>query len=93
MRKLTTAALTVGALVALSAPASAGHDHFVYIEATGTCQYVAHGQTAIRDTDHGGHHRFHDNVHTGTPGTDGRGNAFDKQSNVGGYDCTERGQR
>lgn len=93
VRKLITAALMFGALVASSAPASAGHDHFVYIDATGTCQYVAHGQTAIDDPDHGGHHRFHNNVHTGTPGSDGRGNTFDKEANVDRYECAERGQR
>ncbi len=51
-------------------------------------------QTSIDDSDHGGHHRFHDNVHTGTPGTDGRGNTFDKQGNLANYpDCVERGMR
>ena len=93
MRRLVITALSIGALTVPAGPALADHDHFVYIEATGTCQYVAHGQTAIDDEDHGGHHRFHDNVHTGTPGTDGQGNTFDKASNVGNYDCTERGRR
>lgn len=93
MRKLFTV-LAAGAALALPAsPALAHHDHFVHIGSTDTCQYVAHGQTSIDDADHGGHHRFHDNVHTGTPGTDDRGNTFDKEDNVSGYSCTERGQR
>lgn len=93
MRRLTTILLTLGALAASSAPAMAAHGHFVYIEATGTCQYVGNGQTSIADADHGGFHRIHDNVHAGTPGTDGRGNTFDKQVNEGNYDCTVRGAR
>lgn len=94
MRRILTIALTLGALTAMGAPAHAGHAHFVHIEATNTCQYVGHGQTSIDEEGHGGYHRIHDNVHTGTPGTDGRGNTFDKQGNVGNYDgCVERGQR
>ena len=93
MRKLTTTALTVAVLALPATPALAGHGHFVVIEATGTCQYIGHGQTSIADADHGGHHRIHDNVHTGTPGTDGRGTTFDKASNQDAYDCTARGAR
>lgn len=93
MRKLLLATTTVAALGMGAAPAMAGHAHFVYIEATGTCQYVGHGQTSIEDEDHGGFHRIHDNVHTGTPGQDGRGTTFDKASNQGNYPCTARGDR
>lgn len=93
MRELILAGMTVAALGLGAAPAMAGHAHFVYIDATGTCQYVGHGQTSITDDTHGGHHRIHDNVHTGTPGTDGQGNTFDKSDNEGNYDCTARGRR
>ncbi len=94
MRRILTIALTLGALMALGAPAHAGHAHFVHIEATNTCQYVGHGQTSTADPDHGGYHRIHDNVHTGAPGTDGRGNTFDKSDNLWKYPgCVERGGR
>jgi hypothetical protein len=93
MRKLTTILLTLGAMGASALPATAAHQHFVYVEATGTCQYVGHGQTSIDDPDHGGYHRFHDQVHMGAPGQDGRGSAVDKQDNQGLYDCTARGAR
>ena len=63
-------ALTVVAalllLVALALPASAGHMH--WLQTPGTCVTdVASGQTA--QTDGGGFHRFHNNVHIGTAGT------------------------
>ena len=78
-------------VLAMGGTASAGHAHFVVIEnpATGetTCQYIGSGQTSIDEIDHGGFHKIHDNVHTGTPGTDGRGTTFDKESNQGNYDC------
>lgn len=79
------------ATILMTGTASAGHRHFVVIEnpATGmtTCQYVGHGQTAISAPQHGGYHRIHDNVHTGTPGTDDRGTTFDKEANQGNHDC------
>lgn len=97
MRRQFTVIVVGAALAMPASPALAHHDHFVYISSTHTCQYVAHGQTSIDEPAHGGHHRFHDNVHTGTPGTDLRGNTFDKQDNVSDYRvdgqvCTERGQ-
>lgn len=95
MKIKTRCAVGVGAgilaLVSMGGAASAGHAHFVVIEnpATGTttCQYIGSGQTSISDHDHGGYHKIHDNVHTGRPGTDSRGTAFDKQSNQANYDC------
>lgn len=92
MTKTIAAALTLaGTLVLGSASTSAHHSHYVIIDnpATGhrTCQYVGHGQTSIDGAHHGGHHRIHDNVHTGTPGTDDHGTGFDKDSNLDASDC------
>lgn len=51
--------------VGLTAPAFAGHAH--YLETPGTCvQNIASGQTS--QTSGGGFHQFHDNVHKGQPG-------------------------
>lgn len=92
MKKLLIAPATaVCALALLTGSAAAGHDHFVVIEnpasGTTTCQYIGQGQTDISDPAHGGFHRIHDNVHTGTPGTDGRGTTFDKEANQASHDC------
>lgn len=92
MKKLLIAPITAACAVALmTGTAGADHDHFVVIEnpASGatTCQYVGQGQTDISDPAHGGHHRIHDNVHTGTPGTDGRGTTFDKEANQDAHGC------
>lgn len=85
------AVVVTGALSLAAGPAAAGHGHFVVIDNPGTgtttCQYVGHGQTSIDDADHGGRHRIHDNVHTGQPGTDGRGTTFDKHDHLGNHDC------
>lgn len=78
-------------VLAMGGTASADHAHFVVIDNPATdettCQYIGSGQTSIADLDHGGHHRIHDNVHTDGPGTDGRGTTFDKEGNIGKYDC------
>ncbi len=92
MKRPFIGALTGIAALALSvAPASAGHDHFVIIDnpanGTRTCQYIGSGQTRISDPGHGGYHRIHDNVHTGQPGTDSHGTAFDKGSNLSRHAC------
>jgi hypothetical protein len=65
-------AATVGALatVALGTPALAGHVHYV-VTPNGACHQVASGQTSIDDVDHGGYHRYHDNVHVGATGPAG----------------------
>ena len=91
-KKLFTGALTAAAALAMTvAPASADHAHFVIIDnpahGTRTCQYIGSGQTSISDTEHGGHHRIHDNVHTGRPGTDGHGTGFDKDANLSKSNC------
>ena len=69
---ITLGGVTLGAAALLlgSGTALAGHDHFV-VTPNGGCHQVAAGQTSIgskgdrRGTDHGGWHRFHDNVHEG----------------------------
>ncbi|MBM3939982.1 MAG: hypothetical protein FJ318_03625 [SAR202 cluster bacterium] len=54
-------------MLAFASIARAGHEHFLVTP--GTCvEDIAKGQTAIGDPDHGGYHRFHTNVHAGTPG-------------------------
>lgn len=78
-RRLLAVAASTAALVALStAPALAGHDHYI-VTPNQQCHQVASGQTAIADETHGGYHRFHDNVHTGAAAPDnktlGHGNA------------------
>lgn len=94
MRRTLIVTTALAAMLLPAAPALAHHGHFVHVRATNTCQFVAHGQTSIDDAGHGGHHRFHDNVHTGTPGTDGRGNGIDKAANLANYEgCTVRGAR
>ena len=59
-----------GAVTLSVGSAYAGHDHFV-VTPNGNCHQVAQGQTAIRETAHGGYHQFHDHVHYGA--TDGPG--------------------
>lgn len=54
-------------IAAFGGTAFADHEHFLVTP--GTCvENIAHGQTAISDSEHGGYHRFHYNVHTGVPG-------------------------
>ena len=49
-------------LLVLAGPAFAGHKH--YLQTPGTCVVdIASGQTS--QTDGGGFHRFHNNVHLG----------------------------
>lgn len=85
------AAGAILALLTMGGTASAGHSHFVVIDnpSSGetTCQYIGSGQTDISDPDHGGYHRIHGNVHTGTPGTDGNGTTVDRDINEGNYNC------
>lgn len=64
-RRLLTVAASIGTVIAMSAaPALAAHDHYI-VTPNGQCHQVAQGQTAIGDESHGGHHRFHANVHVG----------------------------
>ena len=60
------AVLFAGPSLATTA-AWAGHDHYV-VTPNGECHQVAQGQTAIGEADHGGFHRFHDNVHRDATG-------------------------
>lgn len=61
--------------IVTAGPAAADHDH--YVVTPGTCvEDIARGQTS-KVAGEGGHHKFHDNVHMGTPGTQ----AFDNPNN------------
>lgn len=90
-RRVAVAVATVAATMGIGmGTASADHAHFIYQPGHGehpaTCRYIAAGQTDKAADDPGGH-AFHEHVHTGQPGTDGRGTTFDKASNAGNYDC------
>ena len=64
-RRLLSVAAAAATVIAMSAaPALAAHDHFI-VTPNGQCHQVAQGQTSISDDSHGGHHRFHANVHVG----------------------------
>ena len=72
MKRVLAVLVLMFVVAALSgATAYAAHSHFVYIEATDTCQYIGEGQTSISDPTAGGYHRIHNNVHLGMPGMDG----------------------
>ncbi len=67
MKKWKGVVLGVTSALALAAPAAASHTH--YLMTPGACvEDVASGQTA-KGPGEGGHHKFHDNVHKGQPGT------------------------
>ena len=90
-RRLVFGIATVVAGLGLSAgPATASHSHFVYQPAHGnhpaTCRYIAGGQTEKAPDEPGGH-AFHNNVHTGQPGSDDHGTDFDKEINAANYEC------
>ena len=66
MKTPMIAVVFAGALL-MSMPAGtalADHDHYL-LTPNGKCHQVARGQTAIGDSDHGGFHRYHVNVHVG----------------------------
>ena len=64
--RMATLVAVLVLLVAMAVPASAGHMH--WLQTPGTCvTNIASGQTA--QTDGGGFHQFHNNVHIGTAGT------------------------
>lgn len=65
--KTAAAAMLFTGTSLATAPAWAAHDHYV-VTPNGDCHQVARGQTAIGDADHGGFHRFHDNVHRDATG-------------------------
>lgn len=63
-----TVAVVMAAMMALSGPAFASHEH--YLSTPGTCvEDVASGQTEKGEGE-GGYHKFHENVHKGQPGTE-----------------------
>ena len=81
---LAGAVVAGGMLVASTGTAFSEHDHFVLREdrdGTTQCRYIAEGQTA-KGADEPGGHAFHDNVHTGQPGSDDQGTDFDKSDNA-----------
>ncbi len=63
-RYLSVATMTVGVVGLAAAPAQAAHDHFL-VTPNGQCHQIAQGQTGIAESDHGGYHRYHHNVHLG----------------------------
>ena len=67
MLLLFTVAAVMAAAMAVSAlPAFAAHQH--YLSTPGTCvEDVASGQTS-KEPGEPGYHKFHENVHLGTPG-------------------------
>lgn len=71
-RRLLVVGCTIVATGALASPALAHHVHYV-MTPNGRCHQVAAGQTSIADESHGGHHRFHANVHLGATGEPGDG--------------------
>ena len=73
---LTTVAAVAAAILSMSAPAAfASHDH--YLLTPGTCvEDIASGQTQ-KELGEGGYHKFHENVHLGTPGM----MAFENENN------------
>ncbi len=81
---LFTVVAVMATMMALSGPTFADHDHYLVTE-SGTCvEDIARGQTAISDQEHGGFHRFHENVHKSSdpedPARPGQF-AFAKESN------------
>ena len=70
-----TVTLLMALMMSLAGPAFASHDH--YLVAPGTCvEDIAKGQTAKGEGE-GGYHKFHENVHLGTPGME----AFANENN------------
>ena len=71
MSRLTRSPMSLLAglfVLATAGTAFAAHDH--YIDTPGTLKdNIGSGQTGISDSDHGGYHKIHDNVHVGTPGS------------------------
>ena len=78
MRKRSIQALVaagiVGSATLMGGTALAAHDHFIETP-NGRCHQLAQGQTSIGNPDHGGYHRYHDNVHQGGRNVLGGGNS------------------
>ncbi|MDQ3575749.1 MAG: hypothetical protein M3404_12675 [Actinomycetota bacterium] len=68
------AAGIIGGAALTAGNAWAAHNHFIETP-NGRCHQLAHGQTSIGDPDHGGYHRYHDNVHQGGRKVLGGGNS------------------
>ena len=71
----TAVVVIITASAVFSAPAFASHEH--YLVTPGTCvDDIASGQTE-KGPGEGGYHKFHENVHLGTPGM----MAFENENN------------
>jgi len=73
--KLIVVLSALAAALVLALPAGASHPHWIMTPA-GCKADVAKGQTRKAESDPGGH-KFHENVHAGTPGT----HAFENERN------------
>jgi hypothetical protein len=73
---LVTVALVMAAMLALASPAFADHAHNLITPGT-TVENIGSGQTE-KGCGEPGYHKFHENVHIGTPGTF----AFPQSGNV-----------
>lgn len=60
-------ALGTALTLAVATPAAAVHDHYL-VTPSNCVSDIARGQTA-KAPGEGGHHKFHENVHLGMPGT------------------------
>ncbi len=76
---LVTVALVMAAMMALAGPAFAGHQHNLSTPGT-TVVDIGSGQTS-KCSGEPGYHKFHENVHLGTPGAF----AFGQQDQVSVY--------
>lgn len=63
---LFTVVAVMAAMLAVAGPALADHEHYLATPGT-TVEGIGSGQTE-KCSDEPGGHKFHDNVHTGTPG-------------------------
>ncbi len=66
-KRLAVLAISGAAVFGFEGTALAAHPHFL-VTPNGRCHQVARGQTAISNQEHGGYHRFHENVHLGATG-------------------------
>jgi hypothetical protein len=59
-KKILVLASAIGLFSA--SPALAAHEHYLVTPGKTICN-IAKGQTSIDDVNHGGYHKFHENVH------------------------------
>lgn len=69
MKKVKRALFVTLVVSAFSAtPTFAAHSHYLVTPGHTVCD-IGSGQTSKDDPNHGGYHKFHENVHLGNPGT------------------------